>query len=493
MGAGIIPVSNVINVSITNTPSGLAERNVNSLALFTNETSSLLNDYDICISAAQVAAIYGTNSVTAQMANAIFAQTPNIRTGGGRLIVVPMQGAVSATPASVDTADLSANLASLIAVTNGDLRVTLSGTNFDLTGLNFTACATFADIATVIQKKLVNATVTNVSTTGLRFTNKRVGTDATVVLAAVPAGSGTNLAAAGYLNVAAAVTTAGTNSSGETLLQAITRVQDSVSFVGFMTNLNLEGAVITATATAVQAMDRMFLHHTAAVQDVTGICATIKNAAETKTRMLLYTAGTAEANLYKAAYAGRAFSVNFSGSRTSQTMNLKQLATITPDAGLTQTIYDSCNTNGVDVYVSYDGVPSVYNTSGNDFFDNPYSDLALKFALETSGFNYLRQTNTKVPQTETGMNGLKSAYGQTMQRFVTNGVVAPGSWTSSETFGDPETFKQNISDRGYYIYSLPVAQQSSADRDARKAPLVQIAVKRAGAIHSSDVIVLIND
>lgn len=194
-----------------------------------------------------------------------------------------------------------------------------------------------------------------------------------------------------------------------------------------------------------------------------------------------------------AAYAGRAHSVNFFGSDTAQTMNLKQLATITPDIGISQTLYGQAETAGIDLFVSYDGVPSVFSTGGNDYFDNVYADLALKFALETSGFNYLRQTNTKVPQTEQGMDGLKSAYGVVCDRFVRNRFIRGGSWTSSETFGDPEIFKQNVLDKGYYIYSLPITQQEAVQREQRKAPLVQIAVKRAGAIHTSDVIVLVND
>jgi len=244
----------------------------------------------------------------------------------------------------------------------------------------------------------------------------------------------------------------------------------------------------------VQAQDRIFLHHVSSTVDITaGVGQTIQQAGNTHSRILGYTVSLSEANLFKAAYAGRGFSVNFTGSATSQTLNLKQLATITPDTGITQTAYTLADTNGVDLYVSYDGVPSIFSTGGNDFFDNPYSDLALKFALETGGFNFLRQTNTKVPQTESGMNGLKSAYTQVIERFVRAGVIAPGSWTSSETFGDPEIFKNNVLERGFYVFSQPITKQSAVERDARKAPLIQIAVKRAGAIHTSDVIVLVND
>jgi hypothetical protein len=51
---------------------------------------------------------------------------------------------------------------------------------------------------------------------------------------------------------------------------------------------------------------------------------------------------------------------------------------------------------------------------------------------------------------------------------------------------------RNIEEVGYYIYSLPVNQQAQTEREERKAPLIQIALKEAGAIHSSNVLVYIN-
>lgn len=488
----VLPVSNIINVSILNTPQGLTERNVNNLALFSTETPNNVDPFRTYISASQVANDYGTSSVTAAMANAIFAQSPNLRSGNGNLVILPLQASVSATQGQFVTANISANLAALIAVTNGDLRVTIDGTNYDLTNLKFTTTTTLIGIAAILQDRLPNGVVTANATT-ITIKSKKVGTTSTVAVVALPAGAGTNLAGAGLLNTAAGTATAGANASGETIAAAITRTQGQVFYAGVITNLEMQDAVITSLATAIQAQDLIFLHHFASTADIAGVCTTIKTASQDKTRCLLYTDSPAAANLMKAAYAGRAFSTNFNGSNTLGTMNLKSLAGITPDANINQTLYTQALTAGVDLYVSYDGVSSVFSTGGNDFFDNVYSDLALKFALEAGGFNYLRQTNTKVPQTESGMYGLKNAYAQICERFIRNGAIAGGSWTSSETFGDPEIFKQNILDRGYYIFSLPIVQQSSSERALRKAPLVQIAIKRAGAIHTSDVIVIIND
>lgn len=486
----ILPVSNIINVTIETTPSGLTEKNVNSLALFTNETPDNLDAYGVYISAAQVAADYGTSSVTAQMANAVFAQVPNVLSGAGRLVIIPLLASVSATSGKIQTADISANLATFIAVTDGNIRVTVDSTAYNLSGLNFTGCSTLADIATVFQNALANVIVTSNATT-ITFTSKKVGTASTVALA-VNAG-GTDLYGVTFLKGATATATPGVNSSGETILNAIARTSGLVGYVPVMTNLNLEDGAITAIAAGIQALDNMFIHHCASTADIAGVATTVSAAGETKTRLLLYTPSQATANLMKAAYAGRAFSCDFTGSNTAATMNLKGLTTITPDPGITQTLYAAANIAGIDIYVSYDGVAAVYSTKGNDFFDNPYSDLALKFALETAGFNYLRQTNTKVPQTEPGMNGLKAAYAGICQQFVRNGSIAPGSWTSSETFGDPQIFVNNVLLQGYYIYSLPVAQQNSTQREARIAPLVQIAIKRAGAIQSGNVIVVVND
>lgn len=492
MTTNILPVSNIINVSITNTPSGLTEKNVNSLAIFTNDPTSSLNDFDIYISASQVAAHYGTASKTAKMANAIFAQSPNILSGNGRLVIIPMLAAVSATSGTFTSANITANLASIIAVTNGDLRVSIDGTNYDLTGLDFSGAEDFADIAAILQKRLVNAKVEAIAD-GIKLTSKKVGSASVVDLAAVSDGAGTNLAGAGLLNAAGGTDATGANSSGESILEAIARTEGLVGYVGMLTTLNIEDGEIEDIADGVQAMDKMFLHHGASTLDIAGLATDIKDQANTKTRILIHTQSQDDANLYKAAYAGRLFSVNFTGSFTMLTMNLKQLATIAPDEGISQTDYVAAGVAGADVYVSYDGVPSVFSTGGNDFVDNPYMDLALKFALEVAGFNFLRQTNTKVPQTEEGLNGLKAAYANICERFRRNGCIAPGSWTSSETFGDPEIFRNNVLEAGYYTYSLPIVQQSSVEREARKAPLIQIAIKRAGAIHTSDVIVLVND
>lgn len=485
----VIDISNIINVNVSGTPSGLSDVNMNSVLFLTNETPSNVDPFRLHLGLSEIATDYGTGSETYKMSSALFAQSPNILSGAGRLVIAPMQAAVSATSGFITTANISANLAALVAVTNGDLKVTLNGTAINLTGVSFAGATTLADVAKVLQSKLPNAIVTATSTT-ITFTSKKVGTISTVALAAVSGGSGTDLAGAGLINAAAASATAGTNSTGETIEAARARLTALVQFVGYFTNLHVEDAKLEAASDDNQVTDNLFVHHLVSTEDLAGIATTIRDSGNFKTKLLAYTIGKTEANLMKAAYVGRAFSVNFAASNSAITMELKALATITPDNGFNQTTYTAAKTTGVDLYPNFP-IPAVESNAFNgngDFFDDVYNKIWLKFALQTAGFNYLATTNTKIAQTETGMTGLKDVFRTVLRQGVNAGVIGVGlKWNNPSTFGNPESLKANITQQGFYIYSLPIADQSQSDRNQRKAPIVQIAVKFSGAIHHSDV------
>jgi hypothetical protein len=173
-------------------------------------------------------------------------------------------------------------------------------------------------------------------------------------------------------------------------------------------------------------------------------------------------------------------------------MNLKTLTNVLPDLAVDQTVFDLAGVAGADIYGSTNGLSEVISNGANDYFDNVYNIIWFKLDLTVNGFNYLKQTNTKIPQNEAGMDGLKGAYTKSAMTGINNLMLSAGLvWNSAETFGNPEDLKRNITDVGYFIYSQPIAQQLQAQREARIAPLVQIAIKLAGAIHSSDVLVVI--
>lgn len=283
---------------------------------------------------------------------------------------------------------------------------------------------------------------------------------------------------------------------GDTLTSKITAVNELIFFGGILyggyTPINSE--LIAAAATC-QALRKLIFLSSYLISDLSspGLFYTISPLKETYARMLLYTLVDAPtARLFACAYAGRAMSTDFNGSATCETMHLKDLAGVAPDTGITQTILTTCETLGVDVYASIAGLPKVFSTGGNEYFDNVYNLTAFINDLQVAEFNALATTPTKIPQTEPGVALLRGAALDVCQQYAINGFIAPGAWKSPELFGNPAALLANILQFGFYVYSNPVNQQSQANRVARKSPPLQIAIKYAGAIQSVDVIVNIN-
>lgn len=283
--------------------------------------------------------------------------------------------------------------------------------------------------------------------------------------------------------------------NSDTLSDMLTKISAQVFFGGACYGGYAPAdAEVIAAASAFQAAQKLLFassHLTASVGGG-GVFTTISAAGNTRTRMFLYTLGAQAARVAVAAYASRLMSVDFEGSLTASTMQMKDLTGIDPDTGITQTLLGTCETVGADVYTYFGPLPKVFSTGGNDYSDTVYGTLWLIFALQVAGFNTIATTPTKVPQTEQGIATLRNAYAGVCQQAVTNGFAAPGAWNSPQLFGNPAELKASILQRGYYVYSAPVNQQSQASREARQAPLVQIALKLAGAVHSSNVTVYIN-
>lgn len=485
-----IPLSYVINVSLSTTPQGLADFNTNSIAIFSNEPLLIPAMYSVCYSPQDAVAVAGSNSLTAKMATALFTPVPNFRTGSGVLYIFPFKG-VNATSGSLTTEDISTKVINFQSVTNGAANFTIDGTTTQIQGLDFTGVKTLADIAEVFQNQNPDMDIkVDESGTKLVFNSRVLGADSTITLSAATGEGITDLFGSDYLNGATGTATTGVNASGQTLAEAVMAAEEQVFFGGILTTQFVDNATALANAQAIQALDKVYYEVTNSHHNISVLGQSIQQAALNKTRLNSYAMGKTEAKVEIATYATVAQSVNYNGTATANTMNLKTLTGVLPDKYLNSTFLNAAKTYGVDIYGNLGGLSVVISNNNNGYTDDIVNQLWLKKKLEVNGFNYLRQTNTKIPQTEQGMTGLKNAYGQVCEMGVNNGVIGVGlEWNSAIPFGDPEDFKRNIREHGYYIYSIPISQQSQTDREARKAPLVQIAIKFAGAIHSSDVLV----
>lgn len=486
-----LDISNFIRVTLLSALRGLADVNTSALALFTDEVPIPANygDYAVYNSPDSVATDFGSSSDAYRLAVMVFSQSPNIMSGGGYLVIIPQKAAAPASAATI----LGTGPVDLTKLTALDYKISLAidaGADADIdigaidttslltatASLNPTALST-AGAQIQVTGELSSALITLVSLT----------TGATSALTVGSVASGTDLAAPLGLAGTATGAAAGT----ERLKDAILRAAGIVPFFGIIANLKPStDALIIETAKTVQTMDKLWFLGSSGTADIKGVFTTLLNAGLTHTRCLEYTLSADDALDFAAGYAGRALSIDFSGFNTAHTMHGKDITGVVADTGMTQTLLTDCKNAGVDFYGDF-GVPKVFTSGANLFFDQIYTRLAFKLRLTIAGFNFLATTNTKIPQTEEGMNGLKGAYRTVCNQFVQNGVFAPGTWLSSTTFGKPEDHIRNIKDHGYYIYSMPISAQSLADRTARKAPATYIAAKDAGAIHSADVSVFI--
>lgn len=197
-------------------------------------------------------------------------------------------------------------------------------------------------------------------------------------------------------------------------------------------------------------------------------------------------------NLYAAfAIFGNLLTINLEGSNTFKTMMYQQAIGIVAE-NLTDAEADSLLAKRCNVFVAYDNDTSIIEygmMAGPVFIDETFGTDAFADAIQTAFYNVLYTAGTKVPQTDQGDQQFTVAMSQVCQQFVTNGFMAPGTW-NAQGFG--QLLEGQYLKLGYYIYMQPLAQQSEADRAARKAPPFQIAAKLAGANQTGQVLITIN-
>ena len=483
--SGKLSISNFIQVTLLSALRGLADVNTSALAFFADEVpiASNFGAYGIYTGPDAVADDWGSTSDAYRIAAMVFSQTPNIMSAGGYLVIIPRLASAPASAATI----LGTKPIDLTSLTASDYKISLaidSGSDADIV-IGSIDSTTLATATASLNPTALSTAGAEIEVTGeltaalITLKSKTTGaTSALTVGTAVATDISPLLGLAGSATGAAAGT--------ERLKDAVLRASALVPFFGIISTDKPADTLFLETAKAIQTLDKLWIVGSPTVADIKGVFTTILNAGLTHTRCLYYSTGADDAFDFAAGYAGRGLCIDFAGFNTAHTMHGKDIVGMVADPGMTQTILTDCKNAGVDFYGDF-GVPKVFTSGANQFFDQVYSRLALKLRLQIAGFNFLATTNTKIPQTEEGMNGLKSAYRAVLKQFVQAGVFAPGTWLSPTTYGKPEDHIRNIKDFGYYIYSMPISQQSQTDRNARKAPATYFAAKDAGAIHSADV------
>lgn len=492
-----IDLSNYVSVSVSKTPSSITERNVSVIAVFTKEEANIpINKYVIYKSPSNVANDFGIDSETYKIVNAIFSQSPNILSANGYVVVIPMltSTTVAATAGYIECKGILWE--NFTEITDGSLKVTVdTGEAVEYTGLDFSGIKNIDNLVSVLQTKITTVNITT-DNDNIYFTSKTTGATSKVNITASE--TGTDLTTTNLLNIDNATLQIGqAEYTGEERLQDIIIRSQKIMFYGacipaWIVN---DGEVLPS-ANAIQSTfsvlmlvnsNKLYLE-----AETTNPYYQVQQSALNKTRCLYY-GGESDPLSYVGAYTGSYLAVNYNGSNTVKNLHAKELIGILPDLTIGETELQQALGIGLDVYPSCGGVGAMYCSGANEWFDTVVGLNWLQIQLQNAGFRTLRNVPTKIAQTEEGVSMFYASYEAVLRQARNAGFIAPGSWTLPFTFGNSDDLKDNITNYGYYIYFEPIATQSTEDREARRCPLCQIAIKLAGCLNSSNIIVFVNN
>ncbi len=486
-----LPVSNIVKVDIIMSPVAARPRDFGTLLILgTGTVIDTLERLRSYASISEVAADFGTSAKEYTAALLYFSQSPR----PNRLYIG--RWARSASSGLLYGAVLTAAqqaLSNFTAITAGTLDITVDGTPLSLTAIDFSAQTNLNGVASAITTKLTGAAVCTWDATRMRFviTSATSGASSTVSYAT----AGTVASILGLSSAAGASAPIDGIAAETAAAVAAIMADKSNDWYGLMTSdvavteqehLDIAAFIEAATPTRIYGIG---------IQDAGAVDANDTTDLGSQLKALRYArtfyAYTTSQPLLVASIFGRAFTVNFSGSKTAITLKFKQLPGITAET-LTTNQARVLGTKNYNVFVNYSNDTAILQEgvmADGSFFDERHGLDWLQNDIETRVYNRLYTSTTKIPQTDAGQTQLMAVIEEGLGQALDNGLLAPGRW-NADGFG--QLVYGDMLPKGYYIYSPPMADQSQADREARIAPLIQCAVKLAGAIHFANVAVSVN-
>jgi hypothetical protein len=496
-----LPVSRLVNVGVVLSPAGAQAPQLNTgLVLGTSTVIDVVSRMRTYLTLAAVATDFGTSAQEYLAAQAWFGQTPQPTSLNiGRWAQAASAGQLFCAPLSAANSLVSA----WTGITTGKIQLSVNGVGPSVTGnINFTGATTLAGIAALIQTAIqaigggFAAATCTYDPVFNRFiiTSGTTGTSSTISFLTAP-GSGTDITAmmGGLVTSSGAYVANGI--AAETALAAVV-IFDNL-FGGQWYNLFIPSAA-DSDATAIapyidgDATPHFFWFNSQetamlASGDTTHIGYLLQqllsqHAAVQYSSQSLYAVWS---------MAARIATVNWSGSNTAISLMYKQEPGITPETlnGTQITALESYNVN---VFVTYANGTSIIEQGicpSGQFIDTIIGIDWLRTQIQTNIYNLLFQSTTKIPQTDAGVTTLESGVTAACEQGIINGLGAPGTWNSG---GFGQLVQGQFLDQGYYIYAIPVAQQSQSQRQARQSPPIQVAFKLAGAIDDVSVVVNVN-
>jgi len=500
MTQGLSP-KKLVNVTATLTPRAVAQRGF-GVPLFMCNTAGVVDTRErfreyLTIDEV-VADGWPTDSGAYKDAVAFFSQSPQpVRCFIGFWANDPVAGLLHGallTP----TQQLVTNFT---AVTNGSFRITVDNIQRDFTDINLSSATNLNGVATLIQTAMrttVTGAVVKWDSALGRFNiySGTTGADSKVSFgSAVSPATGTDISGLLGLTAASQAPQPVDGMVAETPLAAVTlmaNLSNDWYAAKFSDAISDSDHIAVANFLEAASPDRTYWLTTQAQTtldpgDNSDIMSALKGLSLSRTAtQYSSTSLAAIASLF-----GRQATVNFDANNTVINLMWKIEPGITPEL-LTETQASALKTKNGNVFVKYSNDKAIiqWGTMANgDYIDERVGIDWLKSYIQNVLWNVLYQTPTKVPQTDEGTQLLITPVKAALEQARRNGLLAPGQWRGQPlgqiTYGD-------MLPLGYYVFSDIYANQSQADREARKAMPIQILAKFAGAVNTVDCALTFN-
>nr|DAL50450.1 MAG TPA_asm: tail sheath protein [Caudoviricetes sp.] len=481
--ATTLPVSRVVNVAVEMSPTATALRNFGS-CLILGDSDIIDTDERIRLysSISDIATDFGISSREYLAAQAFFSQSPQpTQVYIGRWAKSATAGRLRGRTLSSAEQDISL----FTAITTGTLSLTIDGASKSMASIDLSAETNLNGVASQISSAL--GVSGSCAWTGERFviTSATTGTSSTVATT----DTGTLSSLMGFAGSATSV--AGV--AAESLASAITALLDYNTWYMVCVAPDASDDSIVEAAGLIEAASpsRMIGFTT---QNSTEIDSTASSTLGSRLKGLGYNRTilvySSDSPVAAASVFGRMATINFEGSNTTLTLKFKQLPGVTAE-NLRSSQAEALKSHNVNAFCAYQNDTSILQegiTSGGWFIDETHGLDWLQNRVETDLWNLL-YTSKKVGQDESGATAIVSCVNKSLEQGVTNGLIAPGVW-NGDAFGALES--GDTLSTGYYVYIQPFDEQSQSDREARKAPPIQIAVKLKGAVHFINVTITVN-
>jgi hypothetical protein len=402
----------------------------------------------------------------------------------------------AASAAILRGSDAVTDLASWVPITTGAMKLDVGGVLKSITGLDFSGQTTMNGVAAVISAKLAGNGAACVWD-GSRFVITSTGTGKTAALgyATAPA-TGVDISDMAGLTAAKAFAPIPGFDAETPTACALALADASGEWYGLSFAASVMPTVDESLAVAafIEAASRSRMAGFT-ITDERCLSSTYTEDLGSRLKAKGYKRSlvqySSDSPYAVASLLARAFTVNFAGSKTTLTLKFKQEPGVTFET-LAESQAKALTAKNINMFVGYDNDTAIIEegvVASGAYFDEIHGADWLQNAIQTNCWNVLYQSATKVPQTEGGVTQLINATAQALKQGVTNGLIAPGTW-NADGFG--HLAQGDYLPSGWYIYSTPLVDQAQSDREARKSPPIQCAVKYAGAIHSVDMLVSVN-